>query len=152
MEPRTATAAQRLKVVKQLADSGVPVGVMCAPIVPGLTHYELPALVKEAADAGACGVGYQVVRLNGPNGLLFTEWIQRSFPDAAEKVLNAIRETHGGKLGDSRFGIRMRGQGPTADAIRQLFRLAKSRYFSGRFVPPYNLSAFRSRPQQGELF
>jgi DNA repair photolyase len=154
MEPRTATAKQRLKVVEELNKAGVPCGVMTAPIVPGLNSDEIPALIKAAADHGAVTAGYTMVRLNGAIAQIFTDWVHKNFPDAAEKVLNQIKEVHGGNLNDSVYGRRMRGEGQIAMAIRALFKNSVKRYLEGRDTFEYDLTLF-SRPgeaKQMELF
>src|SRR5207244_1306737 len=114
--------ANRFKVVESLNANGVPCGVMTAPIIPGLNSHEIPHLIKKAADCGAVGAGYTIVRLNGAIGQIFTDWINKTFPDKADKVLHQIAEAHGGQLNDSRFGVRMRGEGKIAESIKQLFK------------------------------
>lgn len=154
MEPRTATARNRLKVVEQLNKAGIPTGVMTAPIIPGLNSDEIPELIKAAADHGAVTAGYTIVRLNGAIGDIFKDWIHKNYPDRAEKVLNQIAEVHGGQLNDSRYGKRMGGEGNIAGSINQLFNMAKRKYLSGRDRFEYDLTAFR-RPgecKQMELF
>jgi DNA repair photolyase len=154
MEPRTATARNRLKVVEQLNKAGIPTGVMTAPIIPGLNSDEIPELIKAAADHGAVTAGYTIVRLNGAIGDIFKDWIHKNFPDRADKVLNQIAEAHGGQLNDSRYGKRMRGEGNIVNAINQLFTMAKKKYLSGRDKFEYDLTAFR-RPgecKQMEMF
>lgn len=154
MEPRTATAKNRLKVIEQLNKAGVPTGVMTAPIIPGLNSSEIPELIKAAADHGACAAGYTIVRLNGAIGDIFKDWIHKNFPDAADKVLNHIKEIHGGKVNDSRFGTRMRGEGNMGASISQLFKMAVKKHMSGRDRFEYDLTAFK-RPgevQQLALF
>lgn len=128
MEPRTATAKRRLRVIEKLNNAGVPAGVMTAPIIPGLNSEEVPAIIKAAAERGAVNAGYTIVRLNGSIAEIFTNWIQKTFPDRAEKVLNQIAACHGGKLNDSRFGTRTRGEGNIAQAIRDLFNSSVKRY------------------------
>lgn len=142
MEPRTVSGKQRMKVIRTLSENGIPTGVMAAPMIPGLNNHELPTILKAAADAGALACGYTMVRLNGAIGEVFEDWIRSNFSDRADKVLRQISEVHGGKLGDSRFGARMRGEGPFADAISKMFKLAKRQYFEGRKMPPYNLEAY----------
>lgn len=124
MEPRTSTALRRLEAVRVLAEAGVHVGVLTAPIIPGLNDVEIPALVKAAVDAGAKFVGHSIVRL--PHGVkdVFTDWLERHLPDRKNKVLNRIRSTHAGELDDARFGIRQRGDGIFAEQIRALHRTA----------------------------
>ncbi len=151
MEPRTSPGLKRLEVVRKLSEAGIPVMAMLGPIIPGLNNHEIPEILEKAAEAGACSAGYNFVHLNGAVGGIFENWIRAHFPDRAEKVLSQIREAHGGKLNDSRFGVRMRGEGAIADSISQLFKLSKRKYFQGRSTPPYNLTAFR-RPGQMSLF
>ena len=123
MEPRTTTANQRLKVVEELSKAGIPVGVMVAPLVPGLSDHEIPAVLKAVADAGAVRAGYTVVRLNGAVGELFEDWLRKNFPDRFDKVWNAIKSCHGGNVNDSRFGERMKGDGNIAKLISENFKL-----------------------------
>ncbi len=154
MEPRTVTAKNRLKVIEKLTNAGIPVGVMTAPIIPGLNSDEIPDLIKAAAEHGADCAGYTMVRLNGSVAEIFKDWIHKSFPDRAEKVLNHIAEVHGGTFSDSRFGTRMRGEGNMAMSIRQMFKMAVKKHLSDRKRTEYNLTAFR-RPgevKQMDLF
>lgn len=143
MEPRTASALKRLQTVESLAKAGVPVGVMNAPIIPGLNHHEIPAVLKAAADHGASDVGMTVVRLNGSIGKIFEDWLRKNFPDRFDKVWNQICEMHGGNINDSQFGRRMVGEGNFAQAIHQLFRASKKKFFAGRSMPPIDLTKFR---------
>jgi DNA repair photolyase len=123
MEPRAATPARRLDAIATLAAAGVPVGVLVAPVVPGLTDHELPAILKAAAEAGARTAGFVPLRLPYGLGALFDAWLERHFPDRREKVLNRVREMRGGKLNDSGFGSRMRGEGEHVEQIRALFHV-----------------------------
>ncbi|MCZ4224499.1 PA0069 family radical SAM protein [Pedobacter rhodius] len=123
MEPRTATANQRLKVVEALSKAGIPTGVMVAPLVPGLSDHEIPAVLKAVANAGAIRAGYTIVRLNGAIGQIFEDWLRKNFPDRFDKVWHMIQSCHGGNVNDSRFGDRMRGDGHIAQMIRDNFKL-----------------------------
>jgi DNA repair photolyase len=143
MEPRTASATKRLKVIEELSKAHVPVGIMNAPIIPGLNHHEIPEILKAAADHGALMAGMTVVRLNGSIGKIFEDWLRKNFPDRFDKVWNQISDMHGGKVNDSEFGRRMRGEGTLADIIHQLFRTSKKKYFQNKIVPPYDLTQFR---------
>lgn len=145
LEPRTASGAKRLQVVATLADAGIPVNVMAAPIIPGLNDSEIPEILKRSAEAGAVSAAYTLVRLNGSIGEIFTDWIYKAYPDRAEKVLNQIAHCHGGKLSDSRFGTRMRGEGQFADSIHSLFTISRRKYFQGREMKPFNFSHFCAR-------
>jgi DNA repair photolyase len=143
MEPRTASAIKRLKTVEELAKAGIPVGVMNAPIIPGLNHHEIPAILKAASEHGALTAGMTVVRLNGSIGKIFEDWLKKNFPDRFDKVWNQICSLHGGNVNDSQFGRRMSGEGNFADIIHQLFHTSKKKYFAGRKMPAINLTAFR---------
>ncbi len=143
LEPRTASSLKRLKTIEALAKAGVPVGVMNAPIIPGLNHHEIPAVLKAAAEHGARAAGMTVVRLNGSIGKIFEDWLRKNFPDRFEKVWNQICSFHGGSVNDSQFGRRMSGEGNIADAIHQLYRAAKKKHFVGQQMPAYDLTKFR---------
>ena len=123
MEPRTTTARQRLKIVEELSKAGIPMGVMVAPLVPGLSDHEVPKILKAIADNGAQRAGYTVVRLNGAIGPIFEDWLKKNYPDRADKVWHMIQSCHGGSVNDSRFGDRMRGDGNIAQMIRDTFKL-----------------------------
>ncbi|MCX2718684.1 PA0069 family radical SAM protein [Lentiprolixibacter aurantiacus] len=135
LEPRTSTAKKRLKLIKKLSEAGIPVNAMLAPIIPGINSHELLSLARTCAEHGAISFGYTVVRLNGAIGKLFTEWIRMAMPDRASKVLNQIASCHGGQLNDSRFGIRTRGEGKLAEQIKEMARLARSKYYKGKGLP-----------------
>jgi len=124
MEPRTSTPANRLEAIRVLAEAGVPVRVLVAPTIPGLTDHEMPSIIQAAAKAGARNAGYVVVRLPHGVGPLFETWLEEHFPDRKKKVLNRIRDMRGGKLNDPNFGSRMRGEGVFAAQISSMFKLA----------------------------
>ncbi|MGL4611189.1 MAG: PA0069 family radical SAM protein [Trueperaceae bacterium] len=127
MEPRTSSAKKRLEAVSKLAVAGVHVGVLTAPIIPGLTDHEIPALVQAAKDAGAKFVGYTIVHL--PYGVkdIFAAWVKEHYPERADKILNRIKAMRGGKLNDPRFGARMSGEGIFAEQIAQLYKAARKK-------------------------
>lgn len=143
LEPRTATSRKKLEAIRKLTNSGIPVGIMNAPLIPGLNHHESPAILKAAADAGALTAGYTVVRLNGTIGDIFESWLKEHFPDRYNKVWNQVSQAHGGKVNDSEWGRRIKGEGPIADSISQLFSAAKDASMKGRSMPDYNTSVFR---------
>lgn len=138
LEPRTATIKKRLDTVKVLSDNGIPVNVMLAPIIPGINSHEILPLAKAVADHGALSIAHTIIRLNGAIGEIFTDWIQKTLPDKADKVLNQIKDCHGGQLNDSRYGKRMRGEGHIAKQIHDLMRLARLKYFKDKKMPPLN--------------
>jgi DNA repair photolyase len=139
LEPRTATIKKRLDTVKILSDHGIPVNVMLAPIIPGINSHEILPLAKAVADHGALSIAHTIIRLNGAIGGIFTDWIQKTLPDKADKVLNQIKECHGGQLNDSRYGKRMRGEGHIAKQINDLIRLARLKYFKDKGMPTLNM-------------
>ncbi len=151
LEPRTASAIRRLNVLETLSKNNIPCGVMLAPIIPGINSHEIPEIMKAAANAGATNAGYQIVRLNGAIGEIFTNWIHEHYPDRADKVLNQISDMHEGKLNDSRFGNRMKGDGKIAESIKQLFTASKKKYMPVKNPFEFNLTAFR-KPGQMSLF
>ncbi|MFD2916924.1 PA0069 family radical SAM protein [Psychroserpens luteus] len=138
LEPRTATIKKRLETVKVLSDNGIPVNVMLAPIIPSINSHEILPLAKAVADAGASSIAHTIVRLNGAIGGIFTDWIHKTMPDRADKVLHQIEDCHGGTLNDSRFGQRMRGEGQIAKQINDLVKLARLKYFKGKLMPQLN--------------
>lgn len=153
LEPRTVTGKKRLQVMRALSDQGIPVRVMVAPIIPGLNSDEITRVIKAAAEAGVRGAGYTIVRLNGAIGAIFTDWVHKTYPDRADKILNQIKACHGGNLNDSRFGLRTRGDGNIAEMIGALFHAGVKKYLAGRSMPLLNSSLFRGRdPAQLNLF
>ena len=123
MEPRAATPSRRIDTIAALHQAGVPVSVLAAPMIPGLTDHELEAILAAAREAGADRAGYTLVRLPYEIKTLFEEWLGETFPDRARKVLNHIRESRGGKLNDGNFGSRMVGEGIYADLLKKRFEL-----------------------------
>lgn len=154
LEPRTSSVKGRLDAIKALSERGIPVSVMAAPIIPGLNEHELFAIGEAASKAGASSMGYSMVRLNGQIGTVFADWIERAMPDRAAKVLSKIRSCHSGRLSDSRFGVRMKGEGNISEIIEQQYRLAKKKFFSANpDKVEYNLELFKQvRQPQLSLF
>ncbi|WP_341216654.1 PA0069 family radical SAM protein [uncultured Wocania sp.] len=138
LEPRTATIKKRLETVRILSENGIPVNVMLAPIIPSINSHEILSLAKAASDYGALGIAHTIVRLNGAIGEIFTDWIKKTMPDRADKVLHQIESCHGGNLNDSRYGTRMRGEGKIAEQINMLVRLARKKYFKNKVMPKLN--------------
>ena len=150
LEPRAPTPARRLETIAGLSAAGVRVGVMTAPMIPGLNDSELEAILEAAADAGAASASYVLLRLPLEIKDLFAEWLEAHAPDRAQRVMSLVRETRGGKLYDSRFGMRMKGQGPYAELIARRFALAARRnHLAGnRFELETRL--FRPPPAAGD--
>lgn len=154
MEPRAAAPHARLKAMKTLADAGVPVGVMVAPVIPMINDRELEHILEAAREHGATSAGYVLLRLPHELKDVWREWLQLHYPDRAGHVMSLIRQMRGGKDYDSTFGTRMRGEGPFAQLIAQRFAKAYRRLGfdshreldTSQFVPP------RKPSPQGELF
>ncbi len=138
LEPRTATTVKRLQTVMRLSENNIPVNVMIAPIIPSINSHEILPLAKAASDSGALSIGHTIVRLNGAIGQIFTDWIKKTMPDRAEKVLHQIKDCHGGTLNDSRYSKRMRGEGKIAEQINNMIKLARLKYFKNKKMPKLN--------------
>ena len=128
MEPRAASPRDRLWVIQRLASAGIPTAVMVAPLIPGLTDSEMPAILKAASNAGARSGGYVLLRLPHQVKELFDEWLSRHFPDRRERVTALMTEMRDGKLYDSAFNERLTGTGPLAAQIRNTFEVFCRRY------------------------
>ena len=153
MEPRTSSPNNRLKTVKALAEKGITVGVNVAPIIPGLTDEEIPAILKAAVEHGARSAYYMLLRLPGAVEPLFIDWVQRNLPDRAAKIINRIKDTRGGRMSDSRFGSRMKGEGEIANAVETLFKLNARKLKLNRRWEDLSVEHFRyPTPQQPSLF
>ena len=124
MEPRASSPPRRLAAIRMLAEAGIPVGYLQAPMIPGLTDAEAPAIAQAAVEAGATFAGFVALRLPFAVKSLFEQWLEQHFPDRKEKVLNRIRAIRGGKLNDPNFKTRMRGEGIFAEQMTELFQLA----------------------------
>ena len=122
MEPRTTTAKQRLRIIRELSDEGVRMGVMLGPMIPGLNEHEMQRIMKAASENGAKFSAYTFIRLNGAVKLLFHDWLYKNFPDRADKVWHLIESGHDGKVNDSRWGVRMRGEGNIAALVAQQYK------------------------------
>ena len=140
LEPRTTSIKKRLETIRTLSEKNVPVNAMLAPIIPGINSHEILDLAKQASEHGAVSFALTIVRLNGAIGQIFSNWIRKAMPGKAEKVLSLIASCHGGKLNDSRFGVRVKGEGQIARQINDLGKLAKHKYFKDKNFPSLNRS------------
>lgn len=143
MEPRTSRPEGRLRALRELSARGVPVSVNVAPVIPGLTDEEIPSILKAAAEHGATNASYIIVRLPGPVKELFLDWIQRIYPDRAQRIINRLTDLRGQRLTDSRFGLRMRGEGEWADTISNLFAMSCRKLGLNDHYPLLSTSHFR---------
>ncbi|MCO5239815.1 MAG: PA0069 family radical SAM protein [Chitinophagaceae bacterium] len=152
MEPRTTTAKQRLRVIEELSNAGIRMGVMMGPMIPGLNDHEMQRIMKAAADAGAVFTAYTFIRLNGAIKFLFHDWLYKNFPDRADKVWHLIEQSHDGKVNDTRWGLRMRGEGAMADIIAQQYKKYGKMYHMNEDRFELDTTIFRRPVQQGRLF
>ncbi len=154
LEPRAAAPQRRLQTIARLAESGIPTSVMVAPLIPVLTDSELETILDEAKVAGAQSADYVLLRLPHETRMLFKEWLAANQPLKAERVMERIRDTRGGREYDATFGKRLRGEGAYADLLAQRFRLATKRLGFGK-TPSFNTELFtppRIAGQQMSLF
>src|SRR5436189_1465095 len=149
MEPRAARPERRLEAMAALAKAGVPVGVMIGPVIPGLNDAEIPRILEAAARAGAQSASWVLLRLPKPVDELFERWLEERYPERRARVLGRIRDTRAGRLSDSTFGRRQRGQGEYAEQIAALFAAAAKKHGLDRRLPPLETGAFRRPPTPG---
>ncbi|HVK96878.1 MAG TPA: PA0069 family radical SAM protein [Flavisolibacter sp.] len=152
MEPRTTTAKQRLRTIEELSVIGVPMGVMLGPMIPGLNEHEMPSILKAASEAGATFSAYTFIRLNGSIKFLFHDWLHKNFPDRADKVWHLIEGSHGGKVNDSEWGRRMRGEGNIAKLVADQYQTYTKKYGLQHERLGLDCSKFRRPGEQGKLF
>ncbi|WP_114792094.1 PA0069 family radical SAM protein [Niabella yanshanensis] len=152
MEPRTTTATQRLKVIEELSKAGVTMGIMMGPMIPGLNEHEMQRIMKAASEAGATFTAYTFIRLNGAIKFLFHDWLYKNFPDRADKIWHLIEQSHNGKVNDSRWGLRMRGEGSIAEIVAQQYAKYGKLYNMNEGRTGLNLNSFKRPGQQYTLF
>ncbi|MBL8552033.1 MAG: PA0069 family radical SAM protein [Hyphomonadaceae bacterium] len=149
MEPRAAAPHRRIETIRALAQAGIPVTVMVAPIIPALTDHETETILKAAAEAGATQAGYVVLRMPHEIKDLAREWLAAHAPDRADRVIALLKQMRGGQDYDSRWHVRGKGEGPYARLIGDRFRAACARHGLNRLVFHLNTSLFRAPPRAG---
>jgi DNA repair photolyase len=149
LEPRTASPQARLRVIQQLAQAGIPVGVLVAPVIPAITDHEMEDILAAAKDAGASSASYVLIRLPHEVKILFREWLSQHYPDRAQHVMSLINQTRGGKDYDAEFGQRMSGTGVFAELLRMRFELARRKcgFDSARDRHDLTTDLFRPPPR-----
>lgn len=153
LEPRTSVPSQRFETIEKLANAGIPTGVMVAPVIPGLTDEEIPAILKTASEHGAFFAGHTIMRLPYAVKELFVEWLKRNYPEKESKIINRIHEVRGGKLSDPNFYTRMSGTGKVAESIHRLFKLSCEKYGLNKVKIEKDFAKFiRNGIKQEELF
>ena len=151
MEPRTSTPAARLRAVRMLAQAGVPVRVMVAPVIAGLNDHEIPEILRAAKEAGAIDARFTLLRLPLTVEPVFREWLQRTQPMASQTIEGRVRQTRSGRLNDSAWGQRMTGSGERAEQIRSLFGIFR-RKFGFADLPELDAGRFeRPRAADGQM-
>lgn len=150
LEPRVPAAVARFSLMRDLADCGVPVSLLMAPIIPAVNDQEIERIVSSAAANGASHAGYVLLRLPHELKAIFTEWLEAHMPERAAHVMSLVRAASGGKDYDNRFGLRQTGQGAYADMIGQRFRAAcrKAGIRHGRNRDNLDRTRFRKPGQQ----
>ena len=143
LEPRAASPRARLKTMRLLADAGIPLAVMVAPVIPAITDHEMESILEAAAAAGASRAAYVLLRLPYEVKDLFREWLKQHYPQRAEHVMSLVRDARNGRDNDPNFGSRMRGTGPYAELLRARFKVASRRL---------GLDQARDRPLDTSLF
>ena len=152
LEPRAAAPERRLETIRRLTGAGIPVTVLVAPLIPFLNDAELEAILAAVREAGAVECAYILLRLPHELKTLFRDWLEMHVPLKAERIMQRLRDCRGGHDNDSRFGVRMRGEGLFAELISRRFHLARRRLgFPG--APGLDVSQFRvpGRPVQLDL-
>jgi DNA repair photolyase len=150
MEPRVPAPARRLATIRRLADAGVPVRVMVAPVIPGLTDPELEAILAAAKAAGARAASWIMLRLPREVAPLFRDWLGEHYPDRFGKVMGKVREMHGGQDYSPEWGKRMRGEGIYADLVARRFQIAARRLGLDGKLPPLRADRFAPPPRAGD--
>ena len=151
LEPRTSTYKNRFETLRILSEAGIRTGILFGPVIPGLNSHEIPEVLERAREAGARSAGYTMVRLNGQVGEIFRDWLRKSYPDKAATILHHIEGAHGGKVNDTRWGVRMTGEGQMAESIAKLFRLTASRLGLNEDKMPWNTSDFNPKAGEAQL-
>jgi DNA repair photolyase len=151
MEPRTSSPEMRFDTIQKLRETGIPVGVMIGPVIPGLTDHEIPGILERAADSGASFASYILLRLPHAVSELFQHWLKRFSPEKQQKILNRIRELREGKLNSSEFGTRMKGEGLQAQQMSNLFKVSCKKYGLKTRPPELSLKHFHN-PDDRQLW
>jgi len=148
LEPRSASAMKILETIRKFSSQGIETGVMVAPIIPSINDHEIDDILKISADSGALYANYTLARFNGDISQIFHDWLQKNYPDRANKVWEKVKSFHGGKVNDSRFGKRMHGEGGYATIFESIFNTLKKKYFDEIEMKPLRTDLFN---QHGNL-
>ena len=153
MEPRTSIPERRLNIIRTLAENNIPVGINIAPVIPGLTDKEIPALIEAASKAGAKYAGHAMLRLPYAVKELFINWLNDNMPDRAGKIINQIMQIRNGKLNNSEFGKRFTGEGELAETIHSLYEISCKKFGLNEKRMEHSFNHFKKKTgKQLELF
>jgi DNA repair photolyase len=147
MEPRTSSPEKRLETIEVMAKNNIPAGVNIAPVIPGLTDEEIPAILKESSERGAVFAGHAMLRLPYSVKDLFLDWLKKEFPEKENKIINRIKEIRGGKLNSYEWGERLAGKGEFAEAVHSLFKMSCNKYHLNEKQVKLTTSLFNSKDQ-----
>jgi len=151
LEPRTSTSRMKLKAMEELSKAGIPTGVMVGPIIPGLNDNEVPSILKRASEAGATRVAHTILRLPHAIAPIFTDWLEKNYPEKSKRVLARVMMIRGGKLNDPNWGTRMSGTGAYADYMHQLVHALSVKYNMNQPRMPLSTHLFQ-RPGEFDFF
>jgi DNA repair photolyase len=152
LEPRTSSPEARLRTIRELSAAGVETGVMIGPVIPGLNDSEIPAILAAAKEAGAVVAQYILLRLPLTVLPIFTDWLAKALPSKRDKIESLIRQCRDGKLNDSQFGSRRKGEGLIAEQIAQSFRVFAKKYRLDETRPPLETRFFQHpTPSSGQM-
>ena len=152
LEPRASQPQKRIAAIEALAAAGIPVGVLVAPVIPGLTDHEMPGILAACRKAGAIAAGFVPLRLPFGVAPLFEEWLTLHAPLQKDKILNRVREIRGGRMNDPNFGSRLRGEGEYAKQMKNLFEATCRKVGLNASRPALSVEAFRRPGSQMSLF
>jgi DNA repair photolyase len=153
LEPRTSAPYKRLEAIAKLKEAGIPTGILVSPVIPGLTDEEIPSILSEAAKCNVDYADHTLIRLPLAVKELFVDWLQRQMPDSASKIIGRMKQIHGGKIDESRFGLRMTGEGKISEMLHQFFEISRKKCgINNRTIPLRSDLFTRGEPTQGDLF
>ena len=152
MEPRASHPTYRLKAIEKLAENGIPVMVLIAPVIPGLNDHEIPKIIKKSVEAGATQAGYVMLRL--PYGVksLFSKWLEIHYPDRVNKIMHRIESVRDGKLNSSDYFERMKGKGVFSEQIKEIFNISCKKYGLNKKSTVLEVKHFKRPTNQMSLF
>ena len=151
LEPRTSSVKNKLKTIEILSNNNIPVNIMMAPIIPGLTDEEIMEMAKVTSELGALNFNYTILRTNGPIEHIFRNWLEQHFPDKMKKIVHLTQQVHSGNMENRNQTTRMSGTGIYAKHIKRIVELARAKYFHDREMPTLETDKFKPFSDQLSL-